>query len=257
MTIRAISISAEIDGIPLLSDMSLEIVPGEVLALVGPNGAGKSTLLSVLAGDLNPVQGSVFYNKRNIAQLDVQERAHYRSVMSQALPMVFDFSVKDIVEMGWLHNGQHFYSDHFKSAVQQIIDQCNISSLINRRFNTLSGGEQKRVHFARALLQLWKCEDSLEAKYLMLDEPLANLDIRHELSLLAVIRKAAASGIGVLIVLHDLNLAAKFADKVAMLNQGRIVGLGVPEDVLTTQLLTSVYDVPVNVKPNPLTISYY
>ena len=257
MTIRAISISAEIDGIPLLSDMSLEIVPGEVLALVGPNGAGKSTLLSVLAGDLNPVQGSVFYNKRNIAQLDVQERAHYRSVMSQALPMVFDFSVKDIVEMGWLHNGQHFYSDHFKSAVQQIVDQCNISSLINRRFNTLSGGEQKRVHFARALLQLWKCEDSLEAKYLMLDEPLANLDIRHELSLLAVIRKAAASGIGVLIVLHDLNLAAKFADKVAMLNQGRIVGLGVPEDVLTTQLLTSVYDVPVNVKPNPLTISYY
>ena len=257
MTIRAISISAEIDGIPLLSDMSLEIVPGEVLALVGPNGAGKSTLLSVLAGDLNPVQGSVFYNKRNIAQLDVQERAHYRSVMSQALPMVFDFSVKDIVEMGWLHNGQHFYSDHFKSAVQQIIDQCNISSLINRRFNTLSGGEQKRVHFARALLQLWKCEDSLEAKYLMLDEPLANLDIRHELSLLAVIRKAAASGIGVLIVLHDLNLAAKFVDKVAMLNQGRIVGLGVPEDVLTTQLLTSVYDVPINVKPNPLTISYY
>ena len=257
MTIRAISISAEIDGIPLLSDMSLEIVPGEVLALVGPNGAGKSTLLSVLAGDLNPVQGSIFYNKRNIAQLDVQERAHYRSVMSQALPMVFDFSVKDIVEMGWLHNGQHFYSDHFKSAVQQIIDQCNISSLINRRFNTLSGGEQKRVHFARALLQLWKCEDSLEAKYLMLDEPLANLDIRHELSLLAVIRKAAASGIGVLIILHDLNLAAKFADKVAMLNQGRIVGLGVPEDVLTTQLLTSVYDVPVNVKPNPLTISYY
>lgn len=257
MTIRAISISAEINGIPLLSDMSLEIVPGEVLALVGPNGAGKSTLLSVLAGDLNPVQGSVFYNKRNIAQLDVQERAHYRSVMSQALPMVFDFSVKDIVEMGWLHNGQYFYSDHFKSAVQQIIDQCNISSLINRRFNTLSGGEQKRVHFARALLQLWKCEDSLEAKYLMLDEPLANLDIRHELSLLAVIRKAAASGIGVLIVLHDLNLAAKFADKVAMLNQGRIVGLGVPEDVLTTQLLTSVYDVPVNVKPNPLTISYY
>tara|TARA_B110000967_G_C18890053_1_gene566701 strand:- start:864 stop:1637 length:774 start_codon:yes stop_codon:yes gene_type:complete len=257
MTIRAISISAEIDGIPLLSDMSLEIVPGEVLALVGPNGAGKSTLLSVLAGDLNPVQGSVFYNKRNIAQLDVQERAHYRSVMSQALPMVFDFSVKDIVEMGWLHNGQHFYSDHFKSAVQQIVDQCNISSLINRRFNTLSGGEQKRVHFARALLQLWKYEDSLEAKYLMLDEPLANLDIRHELSLLAVIRKAAASGIGVLIILHDLNLAAKFADKVAMLNQGRIVGLGVPEDVLTTQLLTSVYDVPVNVKPNPLTISYY
>lgn len=257
MTIRAISISAEIDGIPLLSDMSLEIVPGEVLALVGPNGAGKSTLLSVLAGDLNPVQGSVFYNKRNIAQLDVQERAHYRSVMSQALPMVFDFSVKDIVEMGWLHNGQHFYSDHFKSAVQQIVDQCNISSLINRRFNTLSGGEQKRVHFARALLQLWKYEDSLEAKYLMLDEPLANLDIRHELSLLAVIRKAAASGIGVLIILHDLNLAAKFADKVAMLNQGRIVGLGVPEDVLTTQLLTSVYDVPINVKPNPLTISYY
>jgi len=257
MTIRATSINAEIDGVPLLSNMSIEIVPGEVLALVGPNGAGKSTLLNVLSGDLNPVQGSVFYNERNISQLDVQERAHYRSVMSQALPMVFDFSVKDIVEMGWLHSGHHFYSDRFQSAIQQIVDQCNISSLINRRFNTLSGGEHKRVHFARALLQLWKHEDSLESKYLMLDEPLANLDIRHELGLLSVIREAAASGIGVLIVLHDLNLAAKFADKVALLHQGKIVCLGVPTDVLTTKFLTSVYGVPINVKSNPLTISYY
>tara|TARA_B110001450_G_scaffold247003_1_gene261590 strand:+ start:2835 stop:3110 length:276 start_codon:yes stop_codon:yes gene_type:complete len=91
----------------------------------------------------------------------------------------------------------------------------------------------------------------------VLDEPLANLDIRHELGLLSVIREAAASGIGVLIVLHDLNLAAKFADKVALLHQGKIVSLGVPTDVLTTKFLTSVYGVPINVKSNPLTISYY
>ena len=257
MTIRADSISATINGTKLLSDISLEIIPGEVLALVGPNGAGKSTFLSVLAGDIKPEEGEIFYNRRNISELTIKERSKCRSVMAQAVPIILDFCVKDIVDMGWVYQDHGLCIEQFQSAVEQTIATCDIGSLLNRRFNTLSGGEQKRVHFARALLQLWRPENSEEPRYLMLDEPLANLDIKHEISMLRVIREAAASGIGVLVVLHNLNLAAKFADKIALLNNGKIVGLGLPEDVLSTQSLSSVYGVPVNVQPNPLTISYF
>jgi len=257
MTIKAVSVDVSIGEAQLLKDISLDVVPGEVLALVGPNGAGKSTFLSALAGDLILSRGQVFYNQCDLSKLSIQERSFYRSVMSQSQPMVFDFSVRNIVEMGWLHQGHGFYNAHFSLATQQVIEQCNITSLVERRFNTLSGGEQKRVHFARALLQLWLPEGSKECRYLLLDEPLANLDIAHELSMLNVIKQSAASGIGVLIVLHDLNLAAKFADKIALFDQGKIVRLGTPEQVLTEDSLSTVYGVPVTVAQTPLTISYY
>tara|TARA_B110001452_G_scaffold267107_1_gene275796 strand:- start:1074 stop:1847 length:774 start_codon:yes stop_codon:yes gene_type:complete len=257
MAIRADSVTIHINGTKLLSDMSLEVVPGEVVALVGPNGAGKSTFLSVLAGDLAPSAGMVSYDRRNVSELTFKQRAKYRSVMSQAAPMVFDFTVKDIVDMGWVYRDHGVHVEQFQLAVQQTIAICDIAPLLRRRFNTLSGGEQKRVHFARALLQLWRPENHEEPRYLLLDEPLASLDIKHEIGLLRVIREAATSGLGVLIVLHNLNLAAKFADKIALLNKGKIVGLGAPEAVLSTQSLSSVYGVPVTVQSHPLTISYF
>ena len=257
MTIRATSVDVSIGKAQLLTDVSLDVIPGEVLALVGPNGAGKSTFLSALAGDLAPNEGQVFYDQRDISQLSIQERSFYRSVMSQSQPMVFDFSVRDIVEMGWLHRDHSFYNEYFSVAAQQIIEQCSITSLVDRRFNTLSGGEQKRVHFARALLQLWLPQGSNESRYLLLDEPLANLDIAHELNMLNVIKQTAAAGIGVLIVLHDLNLAAKFADKIALFDQGKMISLGTPRQVLTENSLSTVYGVTVAVAQTPLTISYY
>ena len=257
MSIRAISISVNIEGAKLLSDMSIEIIPGEVLALIGPNGAGKSTFLSVLAGDVKPAKGQIFYHHHNIAELTIKERAKFRSVMAQVTPIVLDFSVKDIVDMGWVYQDHGLYIEQFQSAVEETIATCDIGSLLNRRFNTLSGGEQKRVHFARALLQLWRPQNYSGPRYLMLDEPLANLDIKHEICMLRVIREAAAQDIGVLVVVHNLNLAAKFADKIALLDKGKIVALGLPEDVLSTELLSAVYGVPVNVQPNPLTISYF
>ena len=257
MTIRADLASVEVKGARLLNDISMEVIQGEVLAIVGPNGAGKSTLLSALAGDLELAKGTVFYDKFSVLQLSIRERSLRRSVMSQAQPMVFDFSVEAIVEMGWLYGDHNKYSKDFNSAILHAIEWSNIDSLIGRRFNTLSGGEQKRVHFARALLQIWRPQGYTEPRYLLLDEPLANLDISHEIRILKVIREAAASGIGVLIIMHDLNLAAKFADRIALLHHGKLVKIGRPKSVFSANTLSAVYDVPISVELNPLTISYY
>jgi iron complex transport system ATP-binding protein len=257
MSIKSEAVDVSINHVKLLQQLSVELLPGEVVALVGPNGAGKSTLLRVLAGDITPTRGNVFYERQNIANLCILQRAHYRSVMSQSQPMIYDYSVRDIVSMGWLHGDNEVHENTLELALQKTIKKCNIDHLGNRRFNTLSGGEQKRVHFARALLQLWLPDSSSKHRYLLLDEPLANLDMTHEISMLGVIKQCAEEGIGVLIVLHDLNLAAKFADKIVLCDQGKVVSQGTPEQVFDSEVLTAVYGVTITLSQNPLTISYY
>ncbi len=241
----------------LIEDISIDIVPGKVLAVIGPNGAGKSTLLSVLAGDNKPTSGYIEYDYKNIDRLDINQRALTRSVMSQAQAIAFNFSVTEIVKMGWLYYNHNRYENDFQKTLDKIAQQCDIVHLLDRTYNTLSGGEQKRVHFARALLQLWLPEGTNQNRYLLLDEPLANLDITHEIRMLQIIRQKAENGIGALMVLHDLNLAARFADNVALLNQGKLIAQGTPKEVLNQASLSDVYGIPITVKHNPLTVTYY
>jgi len=256
VTIEAVSISVAINDKSLLANASLEIVPGEILALVGPNGAGKSTLLRVLAGDLKPSSGNVFYDSRNLNQLSVRERAIPRSVMSQTQPMIFDFTAREVLHMGWLHADHHYFNDYCDSAVQDLAGVCEIEHLMEQKFNTLSGGEQKFIHFARSLIQLWAPSDSENNRYLLLDEPVAGLDMGRELHMLNVI-KERAKHMGVLIILHDLNLAARFADNVLLLEEGKIVKAGSPHAVFTEDTISDVYKVPVKITHDPLTIRYY
>lgn len=241
----------------LIEDISINIVPGKVLAVVGPNGAGKSTLLSVLAGDNKPTSGYIEYDYKHINRLDINQRALTRSVMSQGQAIAFNFSVTEIVMMGWLYYDHNRYENDFEKTLDKIAQQCDIVHLLDRTYNTLSGGEQKRVHFARALLQLWLPGSTNQNRYLLLDEPLANLDITHEIRMLQITRQKAENGIGVLIVLHDLNLAARFADNVALLNQGKLIAQGTPEEVLNQASLSDVYGIPITVNHNPLTVNYY
>ena len=256
MTIEAVSIDVEIDGKLLLANASLEIVPGEILALVGPNGAGKSTLLRTLAGDLKPTSGNVFYDSRNLNQLSVRERAIPRSVMSQTQPMIFDFTAREVLQMGWLHADHNYYNEYFESAVDNLACACEIEQLMEQKFNTLSGGEQKFIHFARSLLQLWAPNDLKDNRYLLLDEPVAGLDMGRELHMLNVIKERARQ-MGVLIILHDLNLAARFADSVLLLEEGQILKAGPPQAVFTEHIISNVYKVPVMITQDPLTIRYY
>ena len=257
MGIRCESIDINLNKREILKNISVEVNEKEILSIIGPNGAGKSTLLKSLAGDINPIKGNIFYDEKNINNINIQERAFTRSVMSQLQPIAFDFSVKEIVEMGWVDRGESEYADQFDDAVNEVIHKCGVKDLINRNFNTLSGGEQRRIHFARTLLQLWRPSNSDDPKYLFLDEPTANLDLTYEIKLLNIVKEVAQEGAGVMLVLHDLNLAAKFSDKVAILKGGSIIDIGLPKDVLKSTLLSDIYEIDVEVKDDPLLITYY
>ena len=257
MSIRCESIDINLNKREILKNISIEVKEKEILSIIGPNGAGKSTLLRSLAGDINPTDGNIFYDEININQIDIQERAFTRSVMSQLQPIAFDFSVKEIVEMGWINRGESEYADQFDDAVKEVILKCGVKDLIDRNFNTLSGGEQRRIHFARTLLQLWRPSNSSDPKYLFLDEPTANLDLTYEIKLLNIVKDVAQEGAGVILVLHDLNLAAKFSDKIAILKGGLLIDIGLPKDILKSTLLSDIYEIKVEVKNDPLLITYY
>ena len=139
----------------------------------------------------------------------------------------------------------------------EIVLKCGVENLIHRNFNTLSGGEQRRIHFARTLLQLWRPSDAKDPKYLLLDEPTANLDLTYEVKMLNIIKEAANEGSGIMLVLHDLNLAAKYSDKIVLLSDGKIIKMGSPKDVLKAEILSEIYNIDIKIKEDPLFITYY
>jgi iron complex transport system ATP-binding protein len=256
MTIKSESMSLKIDGGKIVNDINIEVLPGKILALIGPNGAGKSTILKILSGDIKPTNGVIKYNDINISKISFVERAHIRGVMSQSQTIAFDFSVLEIIEMGWLHNDHDYYTSFYPDVLKQIIEDCELQNLVDRKFNTLSSGEQKRVHFARVLLQLWIPEADIHPRFMLLDEPLANLDIYHELKMLEIIKKHLSKNIGVLLILHDLNTASKFADNIVLMKNGTIVKNGSTIEVLTESILSETYETKIKVNDTSPKITY-
>ena len=257
MSLSLKSVSLKLDNRQILKDVSLEINEGEIVSVIGPNGAGKSTLLNVLTGDISPDSGNTTYDNKQLNKISIQERAFTRSVMSQMQTLVFNFNVKDVIEMGWLQRGNSDFSSNFSMAFEAVTTECNVNNLVHRKFNSLSGGEQRRVHFARTLLQLWRPSQSNDPRYLLLDEPTANLDLSSEMLLMNILKARASSNVGILVILHDLNLASHFADKIAIMKDGEIKAFGKPEEIMTDDFLTSIYEVPIKVKYEPLRVHYY
>ena len=257
MSLSLKSVSLKLDNRQILKDVSLEINEGEIVSVIGPNGAGKSTLLNVLTGDISPDSGDIIYDNKQLNKISIQERAFTRSVMSQMQTLVFNFNVKDVIEMGWLQRGNSDFSSNFSMAFEAVTTECNVHNLVHRKFNSLSGGEQRRVHFARTLLQLWRPSQSNDPRYLLLDEPTANLDLSSEMLLMNILKARASSNVGILVILHDLNLASHFADKIAIMKDGEIKAFGKPEEIMTDNFLTSIYEVPIKVKYDPLRVHYY
>ena len=257
MSLSLKSVSLKLNNRQILKDVSLEINEGEIVSVIGPNGAGKSTLLNVLTGDISPDSGDIIYDNKQLNKISIQERAFTRSVMSQMQTLVFNFNVKDVVEMGWLQRGNSDFSSNFTMAFEAVTSECNVNNLVHRKFNSLSGGEQRRVHFARTLLQLWRPSQSNDPRYLLLDEPTANLDLSSEMLLMNILKARASSNVGILVILHDLNLASHFADKIAIMKDGEIKAFGKPEEIMTDDFLTSIYEVPIKVKYEPLRVHYY
>ena len=256
MTIEVNRISYEINNFSILRDVSLEIKGGEILSIIGPNGSGKSTLMKVLAGDIIPDSGSVIINGKNLNDIGISSRAIVRSMMSQTQNIVYDFDVREIIEMGWLECSIDQSNGHFENAIKLISNECGIDHLLKRKFNSLSGGEQRMVHFARTLLQSNGLQKNLQ-KYIFFDEPTANLDIKRELNILNVIRKKAKEGYGIFVVLHDLNLAYNFSDRIILIKDGKISKMGDPNDVFDDDILSEVYEVPVYFDKDIGRIKYY
>ncbi|MEN7342137.1 MAG: heme ABC transporter ATP-binding protein [Pseudomonadota bacterium] len=226
-----------------LRDVTMQLSPGSVVGIVGPNGAGKSTLLDVLSGALPIIEGAVYLHGQPLRQFSLREQARVRAVMSQQVSMAFSFPVREVISMGW----EPFRDTEVLSEARlaAVAEACGVTSLLDRQFETLSGGERQRVQYARTHLQVDGIAAFSDQGFWLLDEPTASLDIGHELSVLRNLRVTAARGIGVCVVLHDLEKAARFCDEIVLINDGSIEVIGAPRDVLTDQLLTSVYGTPI------------
>jgi iron complex transport system ATP-binding protein len=227
----------------ILSEVSLEVKPGEVLALVGPNGAGKSTLLATLAGEILPARGEAMIVGRPSFSHRPKELAQLRSVLLQSNDVSFPFRVRQVVQMGrnpWAGTEHEELDDH---VVDQAMADVGVTDLAQRRFNELSGGERARVSLARVLAQ--------QTDLLLLDEPTAALDLNHQDRVMKLIRSRATDSRGVVVVLHDLSLAAAYADRVALITRGEIHAIGTPRDVLSAERLSDIYGVPLRVMESP------
>jgi iron complex transport system ATP-binding protein len=224
----------------LVREVSLEVRPGEVLAIIGPNGAGKSSLLRLLAGDVPPTNGRVLLDGRAIGEYGAKELARMRAVLPQQTVIQFAFSVREVVEMG-VGAGRPADVD---AIVAESLRRTDALHLTERIYPSLSVGEQARVTLARVLAQ--------QTPVLLLDEPTAALDLHHQQQVMEVARELAAAGASVLAVLHDLNLAAGYADRIGVMRDGWLVKIGAPWQTLTGDLLAEVFRCPIAVTGHPI-----
>lgn len=230
-------LSVELGRRAALMDVSLAVEPGAVTGLVGPNGAGKSTLLRALAGLLPPTAGMILLDGRPLRDIDPVARAHTLAYLPQAAPIAWSMPVEDLVALGRHPHrslpGPLTVIDRI--AVMRALAAVDGLSLVGRPADALSAGEQARALLARAL--------AVEAPILLADEPLASLDVRHQLDLMVTLRRAANQGAAVLLALHDLTLAARFCDQLAVLDAGRLVAKGPPAAVLTPAILARTFKI--------------
>ncbi|MET0773751.1 MAG: heme ABC transporter ATP-binding protein [Candidatus Limnocylindrales bacterium] len=245
VALEAVGVSVTRGGREVVSGVDMVVRHGELIALVGPNGAGKSTLLGAMAGDLDASSGSVRLDGRPVHGWTVHELAVRRSVLLQRIEISFPFSVLDVVRMGRAPWAGTTGEEDDEQAVAGALADTDVADLGEREYTSLSGGERARAALARVLAQA--------TGILLLDEPTAALDLQHQELVMGVARERARRGTAVVVVAHDLALAAAWADRIVVLEGGRLVADGSPRDVLTEELLSRVYRTPVEVFPHPTT----
>jgi iron complex transport system ATP-binding protein len=227
----------------LVDGVSLSAYGGEVLSIVGPNGAGKSTLLRLLSGELQPVRGKVYLHGQGLSEMNARETALKRAVLPQQTLLQFAFSSRDVVLMGrnpHLNGGWPGREDF--AIADAALHETEMTEYAERKYPSLSGGEQSRVTLSRVLAQ--------QAPVLLLDEPTSSLDVRHQEMVMSVAQSLALKGACVVVIIHDLNLAAAYSHRIALMRAGRVVACGPTGDVLSEELLSDIFECPIRVIPD-------
>lgn len=260
--LEADNVTFRVGNRPLISEVSVAFAPGRLHLIIGPNGAGKSTLIKVLARFLRPQTGKVEYEGVDVFQTSETDLARHRAVLSQAVEVAFPLTVREVVMMGRYPHFGGRPGPVDERIVDEVMDFFDVVEFSSRNYQTLSGGERQRVNFARVLSQLWQASPGssavqgssshLRCRYLFLDEPLTFLDIRHQIDFMKKVRVFTdAPDVVTVGVVHDLNLAARFADQIVLMNHGKVIAAGAGGEVLTSDLIRNVFAVEPTFIPVP------
>lgn len=247
--IKAHEISYKHKEFKILDSVDVHLEYGEFLAIVGPNGAGKSSLLSVLANEVKS-KHEILFKDKNIRDWEIRDLSKHKAKFSQHNSNDIPLEVKDVVMMGRYpyFDAQPRQEDH--EAMNNMMYETDVFHLKDREYNTLSGGEKQRVHLSRVMAQL---QNDISHKLMFLDEPLNNLDIKHQYKALEIIKNFTKKANSAIVVLHDLNLAAQFADKILLMKSGKVSAYGTPTEVFTAENISKAYNFPCTICDHPIT----
>lgn len=237
---KATHISKIINKKVILDSCDIKLQPGKFTAIVGPNGAGKSTLLKILAGEDKFYNGEVNLNGKLLTKYKTRELAKVRAIMPQHTMVNFPFTVEQVVEIG---RYGHPNDAHNQSYIEDAIEMTGLQAMRNRSYQTLSGGEKQRVQMARVIAQI--SGKSLDPRYLLLDEPTSSLDLAQQHNLLSLAKRLCTDQIGVMAVLHDLNLALQYADEILFLKKGKTTAYGEISKVVNEEVIENTFEYPV------------
>ncbi|MBQ76679.1 MAG: heme ABC transporter ATP-binding protein [Gammaproteobacteria bacterium] len=244
MSIVISNLSYVIDESPLLQDITVRVQSGSIVAVVGPNGSGKTSLLKVVNGETATSGGRVMVDDEDTHSLSLQQRATRFGILPQQADLDFPFRVVEVVQMGRIPHQTSMRAN--QAVVDEVIEEMRLQNIRDRVYLTLSGGEKQRVQIARVLTQIW---DAREHACLFLDEPTAALDLSHQLALFHTLESIAGMGTTIMVVLHDVNLALRFAHQVLLLSKGRLLTSGAPLDVLTPEKMREAFEVDIELFP--------
>ncbi|MFT4560288.1 MAG: iron complex transport system ATP-binding protein [Gammaproteobacteria bacterium] len=250
MTLSAANVSLRFTDVPIIDGVDIVIEPGKIVAVLGPNGAGKSSLLRILCGQWKPSAGQVHLDDKPMTAYSIQELARTIAVMPQHSTLNFAFSCAEVVALGRTpHSSGRQIDREITLAALSLVDATHLGA---RLYTELSGGEKQRVQLARILAQIW-IPRVQKSRYLLLDEPTASFDLAHQQMMINILRRFAADDVGILVVMHDLNLAAQLADRMVLMKDGRIAAADCPAQVMQPSVISRVFDVDVAIINHPRT----
>jgi iron complex transport system ATP-binding protein len=249
--LKAENVSYKIGSTTILENISATFLPNQFNVILGPNGSGKSSFLKICSAEINSFSGNVFYDSINVKQASKEKLAKYRAVMSQQPELSFSLMVEEVVMMGRYPHFNFSPTKNDFAICEEVMAKMKLDSFVDRNYLTLSGGEKQRVQFARVLTQIWETPSSGN-RFLFLDEPLNNLDIKYQQEFLEIAKIFSTKNTTLIAVLHDINLAIQYADKLFFFKQGFIAASGKPNDIINSYLIKDIFDIDATVITNPL-----